>query len=462
MNNTKDSEFQSGITKIFTSLNNVEDNNEENCGILSSDNQENTDSLLVVEMTGSNNNIMREAIDTDRNNDDILAAENIINATVAQSDNSVTKRRRSNPNTWKRNIDKFKKNSGQSYVNRFSKSIPGKRLLPSCSEKCIFKCGTKFNENDRMSLFESFWKIANIELQRQYLFNCTTNIRPSYRSSWKKKPRELNRAYFFNKNEDRVRVCKVFFKNTLNISNSVIETAIKKHKNGKMECDLRGKHSNHLTVDPAFAESVRKHINSLTQIENRKQTSCLFIDGRLNVSKMYKLYQESCEVQNIEPAKKYFYERIFNEEYNVRQKKDQRGEFEVYNNSSSEQKHELQAVEDDTAISEKNFSRVKTEFDNDLISCDNLFDEGSTATNLFDEEPTTTNLSDKELTTTELSKDSRERNIQFGEYVALELNSLKYDYYKGRLKSEIRKIIAKIVDEDEETYWRKNPNLLPF
>ena len=41
----------------------------------------------------------------------------------------------------------------------------------------------------------------------------------------------------------------------------------------------------------------------------------------------------------------------------------------------------------------------------------------------------------------------------FGEYVASELKSLRFDINKGRLKSEIRKAIAKIADEDEREFW---------
>ena len=37
---------------------------------------------------------------------------------------------------------------------------------------------------------------------------------------------------------------------------------------------------------------------------------------------------------------------------------------------------------------------------------------------------------------------------EFGQYVALELKSLKSDFNRGRLKSEIRKIIVRIADED--------------
>lgn len=42
---------------------------------------------------------------------------------------------------------------------------------------------------------------------------------------------------------------------------------------------------------------------------------------------------------------------------------------------------------------------------------------------------------------------------RFGDYVALELKSLKSDYYRGLLKSEIRKSIANISETDERNYW---------
>jgi len=41
---------------------------------------------------------------------------------------------------------------------------------------------------------------------------------------------------------------------------------------------------------------------------------------------------------------------------------------------------------------------------------------------------------------------------RFGDYVALELKSLKSDYYRGLLKSEIRKSIATITEMDERSH----------
>jgi len=42
---------------------------------------------------------------------------------------------------------------------------------------------------------------------------------------------------------------------------------------------------------------------------------------------------------------------------------------------------------------------------------------------------------------------------RFGDYVDLELKSLKSDYYRGLLKSEIRKSIATITEMDERCHW---------
>jgi len=42
---------------------------------------------------------------------------------------------------------------------------------------------------------------------------------------------------------------------------------------------------------------------------------------------------------------------------------------------------------------------------------------------------------------------------RFGDYVALELKSLKSDYYRGLLKSEFRNSIADIAEMDERSHW---------
>lgn len=53
----------------------------------------------------------------------------------------------------------------------------------------------------------------------------------------------------------------------------------------------------------------------------------------------------------------------------------------------------------------------------------------------------------------EIMKKPKDDFDRFGEYVALELKTLKSDYYRGLLKSEIRKAITNISDMDERSHW---------
>lgn len=53
----------------------------------------------------------------------------------------------------------------------------------------------------------------------------------------------------------------------------------------------------------------------------------------------------------------------------------------------------------------------------------------------------------------EIMRKPKDEFDRFGEYVALELRSLRSDYYRSRLKSEIRKVIMLIADEDDARHW---------
>ena len=60
----------------------------------------------------------------------------------------------------------------------------------------------------------------------------------------------------------------------------------------------------------------------------------------------------------------------------------------------------------------------------------------------------------------EIMKKPKDDFDRFGEYVALELKNFKSDYYRGQLKSVIRKAIAHFSDMDERSYWSSVPSSL--
>ena len=48
---------------------------------------------------------------------------------------------------------------------------------------------------------------------------------------------------------------------------------------------------------------------------------------------------------------------------------------------------------------------------------------------------------------------------KFGQYVAMELRGLRSDFFKRKLKNEIRKAVISIVEEEEMEYISSAPNV---
>ncbi len=120
---------------------------------------------------------------------------------------------------------------------------------------------------------------------------------------------------------ERIRVCKLFYLSTLNISQKVVYNA---HKNknlisGNAFPSRSGKHVKK-SISEERKNIVREHINSFPKVEShyrRNQTSKLYLDSSLNLSKMYELYEEKCESIGEIPVKISLYRTIFNTEFNI-------------------------------------------------------------------------------------------------------------------------------------------------
>lgn len=100
--------------------------------------------------------------------------------------------------------------------------IAGKTVKPvSCqTKKCQNKCVEKFNEAERQTIFEHFWKLDNT-CKRSFLIDNTTQ-RPVKRRYIKTSPctkeRSVTMAYFLPKGDITLQVCQKFILKTLDIS----------------------------------------------------------------------------------------------------------------------------------------------------------------------------------------------------------------------------------------------------
>jgi len=206
-----------------------------------------------------------------------------------------TRKRLIHKENWQKNIKKQLKNSGKEYVGANDKVKAAKIMKMPCNEKCRLKCTNKLKIDDRAIIHNNYWKLADINKQREFIIRHMSTINPKYRSKLPTN-RSLNYSYNFTVNDEKIKVCKTMFMNTLGISSRVIFTTTQKIYDGILEEDKCGKHGNHgRAISLEVKDSIRTHITSFPAIEShycRSTTSKKFIDGSLNISLMYKLYVE--------------------------------------------------------------------------------------------------------------------------------------------------------------------------
>ncbi|CAG9571813.1 unnamed protein product [Danaus chrysippus] len=260
------------------------------------------------------------------------------------------KKRTRNVENWCKVKAKLLRNSGKSYTGRTGKTVPPRKMGPSCKDKCILSCSKKFTEQYRVQLFTDYWAMGSIQRQRDFLSACIEKLALKYRRITAQEPRKPNCAFYLrDTNTNKVRVCKTFIINTLGISERAIRTVIGATFSGtgiaSLE-DKRGKHTNRKKIDEEILISVRNHINSIPRVEShyvRKDTKREIIDGGLTIADMHRQY--SAERSAINMANYDTYARIFNNEFNIGfflPKKDQCDQCEAYKNAVNDDKKELE------------------------------------------------------------------------------------------------------------------------
>ncbi|CAH2018718.1 unnamed protein product [Acanthoscelides obtectus] len=117
---------------------------------------------------------------------------------------------------------------------------------------------------------------------------------------------------------------------------------------GTVGADRCGKACKNSKLSDSIKQSVRDHINLIETVKShycRKNTSKQFLHPTLNISKMYGLYLEYCEQNNIQPATESIYRIIFNTELNFSffiPKKDLYDICNKYDGGTTEERNEME------------------------------------------------------------------------------------------------------------------------
>lgn len=286
---------------------------------------------------------------------------------------------------WKRNILKRKRNSGESYTTTKDKIKPEKKVKKGCTDKCKLKCMQKFTARDRCDLLSQYWNLGNLERQRTFISSSMESVEPKYKYARvdappsKRKPRSSNTAFFLLKDGQKIRVCKLFFKSTLDINDRIINTVKSKEKKIAgllLESDKRGKHGKHKRVGEDIKQAMRAHINFIPKIEShytRANTSRQYICGSRSISDIYQDYAENCKENNTTFGKFHLFYKIFTEEFNLSfftPKKDQCDLCATFENTSIEQRSAKLIDKYDTHLKEKDLSRVEKRTDKENADTD--------------------------------------------------------------------------------------------
>ncbi|KAJ8915389.1 hypothetical protein NQ315_008276 [Exocentrus adspersus] len=312
--------------------------------------------------------------------DNVDGGQNLENEENQIGTKKNTRKRLRNEAGWEKNKLQKLRNEGKEYVSsaKSKRIVSAKKIKEPCNEKCRLKCTTKFTDQDRLLLFNEYYGLSSINRKRDFLSKNMDLINPKYRYQRNESHRRLNYAFSFPSSDGKkTRVCKTFFKSTLDINDRTILTVRNKTNScGIVSEDMRGKHANHKRISNEIKDGVRNHIKSIPRIEShylRAQTTKEFIDGGKTIADLHRDYQHNCESEGKPSANYHMYSDIFNKEFNISffvPKKDQCSLCYQYNTSNDDGKKDLQHDYEEH-LKEKVLSREEKGKDKSLVS-DNL------------------------------------------------------------------------------------------
>lgn len=239
-------------------------------------------------------------------------------------ENVKPKRGIRNPKQHKHVINKLKREKGQEYTTTKGNIVPAK-----CFEKVICKCRDSchitIDENQQREIFNKFYDLPSWNQKTTFLLNnieskeVQQRRKPENRKNMQFK-KNFSRKYVFGENKNKV--CKVFFRKVLQISDGRIEKCIKKKQMKSSACttDLRGKHSKHKKTPAEAILHAIKFINSLPKYEShytRNTTQKKYLAPNLSFKILYDEYKKQCDEISLQPISKYMFRDTFRRKFNL-------------------------------------------------------------------------------------------------------------------------------------------------
>ena len=183
-----------------------------------------------------------------------------------------SRKRTRTPHKWKANKRKRRREQGQSYIDTKGRERPSREIKSKkdCT-KCRFQCCINISENEREEIFRKFWTLSAGEKAQFYSKTTTFAHKKRTRTTSRKSRKEYSFKYFFFVHDQRIRVCKDYYLQTLDISQKRVEYFHKSRKSSvtgmAKSGENRGKHVKK-TVSDDLKQVVRDHIEAFPRVES--------------------------------------------------------------------------------------------------------------------------------------------------------------------------------------------------
>lgn len=292
------------------------------------------------------------------------------------------RKRSRRPETWKKNIVKKSRLSGQEYYSHYcNKTIEKKKIGPPCDDGCFEKVGYEAVK----VLFDNFYLLENFEAQTSYVIRRVTEVpvkrkrtkNPKYKS-------RINKSYTVHYNGKDYPVCQAGFLSMHGLTRRKVEyaLALKMSATGTAQPHSSQKRTpvNKITGTPL--ERVHEHIQMLPVMSSHytraKSPHRKYLGSSGSIPQLYSAYKTwmASTYPGEMMVTERFYRSIFSEKYNIGfepPKKDvcsTCGKLETQLSHKKEMGEDTSATEEELRVHQTRYRRAREEMKTMKVSKD--------------------------------------------------------------------------------------------
>ena len=242
-------------------------------------------------------------------------------------DGKNSRKRKRNPDNWKRNKVKRARQHGEAYTNYAGDRVSAKSAAVGemlCHSKCKFKCTERVDDECRSMVFSSFYDL-NSDAQNVHLFACLTLKKPRLVDTEATQHREVAVEYRIKTSAaTQIRVCKKAFMTLHRVSQPKVDHIVNEAKVGVVTIppSARGKHKNRPNKLPEERRQlVHEHIQMFptesSHYSRHDNPARKYLPATLSINAMYDEYKKWVEEKGLDPVSSSTYRTIFCNDFNL-------------------------------------------------------------------------------------------------------------------------------------------------